>query len=110
MLANIKGWSFLLRKYKRKNVAVPSKIVLSHKNLIANVKQVTTMLNPSLNDKIMGTLPNFHSFGLTVCTLMPQLEGIPVIILRAILGRMLPVKNNQLPVICVQILAYLLSK
>jgi hypothetical protein len=27
MLANIKGWSFLLRKYKRKNVAVPSKIV-----------------------------------------------------------------------------------
>jgi acyl-[acyl-carrier-protein]-phospholipid O-acyltransferase/long-chain-fatty-acid--[acyl-carrier-protein] ligase len=34
---------------------------------------------PSLNDKIMGTLPNFHSFGLTVCTLMPQLEGIPVI-------------------------------
>ncbi len=57
----------------------PKGIMLSHKNLIANVKQVKTMLNPSLNDKIMGTLPNFHSFGLTVCTLIPQLEGIPVI-------------------------------
>jgi acyl-[acyl-carrier-protein]-phospholipid O-acyltransferase/long-chain-fatty-acid--[acyl-carrier-protein] ligase len=31
----------------------PKGIMLSHKNLIANVKQVITMLNPSLNDKIM---------------------------------------------------------
>jgi acyl-[acyl-carrier-protein]-phospholipid O-acyltransferase/long-chain-fatty-acid--[acyl-carrier-protein] ligase len=36
----------------------PKGIMLSHKNLIANVKQVGTMINPSLSDKIMGTLPN----------------------------------------------------
>jgi acyl-[acyl-carrier-protein]-phospholipid O-acyltransferase/long-chain-fatty-acid--[acyl-carrier-protein] ligase len=53
--------------------------MLSHKNLLANVKQVKAMLNPSLDDRIIGTLPIFHSFGLTVCTLLPQLEGIPVI-------------------------------
>jgi acyl-[acyl-carrier-protein]-phospholipid O-acyltransferase/long-chain-fatty-acid--[acyl-carrier-protein] ligase len=57
----------------------PKGIVLSHSNLIANVKQAKTMLNPNSNDKIMGTLPIFHSCGLTVCTLLPQLEGIPVV-------------------------------
>ena len=57
----------------------PKGIMLSHKNLIANIKQVKTMLNPKFNDRIMGTLPIFHSFGLTVCTLLPQIEGIPVI-------------------------------
>jgi acyl-[acyl-carrier-protein]-phospholipid O-acyltransferase/long-chain-fatty-acid--[acyl-carrier-protein] ligase len=31
----------------------PKGIMLSHKNLIANVKQVITMLNPSLNDKLV---------------------------------------------------------
>lgn len=58
---------------------VPKGITLSHKNLLANVKQTKTVLNPSLDDKIIGTLPIFHSFGLTVCVLMPQLEGIPVV-------------------------------
>lgn len=57
----------------------PKGIMLSHKNLLANVKQARTMLNPDLNDKIIGTLPIFHSFGLTVCILMPQLESIPVV-------------------------------
>jgi acyl-[acyl-carrier-protein]-phospholipid O-acyltransferase/long-chain-fatty-acid--[acyl-carrier-protein] ligase len=57
----------------------PKGIVLSHQNIIANVKQVKTLINPTKRDRIMGTLPIFHSFGLTICTLLPQLEGIAVV-------------------------------
>ncbi|MBE8190150.1 MAG: AMP-binding protein [Candidatus Thioglobus sp.] len=57
----------------------PNGILLSHKNIIGNIKQIKQMLNPTDADVLIGSLPIFHSFGLTVCTLMPQLEGISVI-------------------------------
>lgn len=57
----------------------PKGIVLTHKNLIANTHQVRYILNYDQNDKIIGTLPVFHSFGLTVCTILPAISGIPVI-------------------------------
>ena len=57
----------------------PKGIVLSHKNILGNTQQVKAMLNPEYDDVLIGTLPIFHSFGLTVCTLLPQLQSIPVI-------------------------------
>jgi len=57
----------------------PKGIELSHKNINGNIKQIITVLNPSDNDVMMATLPIFHSFGLTVTTLLPLLEGIPTI-------------------------------
>ncbi len=57
----------------------PKGIELSHKNLMGNIKQSTTLINPSDSDVILGTLPIFHSFGLTVTTLLPLIEGIPVV-------------------------------
>jgi acyl-[acyl-carrier-protein]-phospholipid O-acyltransferase/long-chain-fatty-acid--[acyl-carrier-protein] ligase len=57
----------------------PKGVMLSHKNLIGNVKQAKSMINPDYDDVLVATLPIFHSFGLTVCTLLPQLEGISVI-------------------------------
>lgn len=56
----------------------PKGIELSHKNIMGNIKQTTTLLNPTDNDVMLGTLPIFHSFGLTVTTLLPLIEGIPV--------------------------------
>jgi len=56
----------------------PKGIELSHKNIMGNIKQTTTLLNPKDDDVILGTLPIFHSFGLTVTTLLPLIEGIPV--------------------------------
>ena len=56
----------------------PKGIELSHKNMMGNIKQTTTLLNPSDDDVMLGTLPIFHSFGLTVTTLLPLIEGIPV--------------------------------
>lgn len=57
----------------------PKGVVLSHKNLIGNIKQVSDMLNVEQDDVMMGSLPQFHAFGLTVTGLLPLIEGIPVI-------------------------------
>jgi len=56
----------------------PKGIELTHKNILGNIKQVSAMLNFSDNDAILGSLPIFHSFGLTVTTLLPLCEGVPV--------------------------------
>ena len=57
----------------------PKGIELSHKNMMGNIKQATTLINPNDTDVMLGTLPIFHSFGLTVTTLLPLIEGIPVV-------------------------------
>lgn len=58
---------------------IPKGIVLSHRNIIANCKQISDVLDTRTNDVFMNSLPPFHSFGLTVTTMMPMLEGIPVV-------------------------------
>ncbi len=57
----------------------PKGIELSHRNMMGNIKQTTTLINPTDEDVMLGTLPIFHSFGLTVTTLLPLVEGIPVV-------------------------------
>jgi len=57
----------------------PKGIELSHKNMMGNIKQAITLINPNDDDVMLGTLPIFHSFGLTVTTLLPLIEGIPVV-------------------------------
>ena len=57
----------------------PKGIELTHQNIMGNIKQIIPILNPNDNDVMLGTLPIFHSFGLTVSTLLPLIEGIPVV-------------------------------
>ncbi|MFV2055038.1 MAG: acyl-[ACP]--phospholipid O-acyltransferase [Thiohalomonadales bacterium] len=57
----------------------PKGVVLSHKNLLGNIKQVSDMMDIQQEDIMMGSLPQFHAFGLTVCGLLPLVEGVPVI-------------------------------
>ena len=57
----------------------PKGIELSHKNLLANIKQISELLNFKKDDVILNSLPVFHSFGLTVTTLMPLCEGIKMV-------------------------------
>lgn len=58
---------------------IPKGVMLSHKNIIANVKQVADVLNMEDNDAMMANLPLFHAFGLTVSQFLPLLEGCPMI-------------------------------
>ncbi len=57
----------------------PKGIMLTHKNFMGNIKQFANLLNFKKDDVIMSTLPTFHSFGLTVATFAPLIEGVPFI-------------------------------
>ncbi len=57
----------------------PKGVVLSHRNIMANLKQISDMLNTEDTDVVMSSLPLFHAFGLTVTTFMPLVEGIPMV-------------------------------
>ncbi|GAB1262145.1 acyl-[ACP]--phospholipid O-acyltransferase [Aurantivibrio plasticivorans] len=56
----------------------PKGIMLSHRNIMANLKQIKDVLNTEDSDVVMASLPYFHAFGLTVTLFMPLIEGIPV--------------------------------
>jgi acyl-[acyl-carrier-protein]-phospholipid O-acyltransferase/long-chain-fatty-acid--[acyl-carrier-protein] ligase len=58
---------------------IPKGVMLSHRNIMSNLKQVSDILNVDDQDIIMGILPLFHAFGLTVSTFMPMVEGLPII-------------------------------
>lgn len=57
----------------------PKGVQISHKNILANVQQVTDVLNPQAQDVILANLPLFHAFGLTVTQFLPLLQGLPVV-------------------------------
>ena len=57
----------------------PKGIELSHRNIMANVRQISDVLNTEADDLILANLPPFHAFGLTVTTFLPLLEGIPMV-------------------------------
>lgn len=56
----------------------PKGVVLTHDNLYANIQQVTSVIDLTSRDKFFNALPMFHSFGLTVGTLLPIVKGIPI--------------------------------
>ncbi|MEQ1650359.1 MAG: AMP-binding protein, partial [Hyphomicrobiaceae bacterium] len=56
----------------------PKGVVLSHRNLLTNIAQGMNRVDINGEDKVFNALPVFHSFGLTVGTLMPLVYGIPL--------------------------------
>ncbi len=53
----------------------PKGVPLSHRNLLANICQFGSRLDFQAGSSMLGCLPLFHSFGLTVTTFFPLLEG-----------------------------------
>ena len=53
----------------------PKGVMLSHGNLRSNIRQIRGHVVFSRRDVILGVLPQFHSFGLTVLTLLPLMVG-----------------------------------
>ncbi len=58
---------------------VPKGVMLSHRNLMANLKQTSDVLNTEHDDVVMASLPLFHAFGLTVTQFLPLIEGLPLV-------------------------------
>ncbi len=57
----------------------PKGVVLSHRNIMGNIHQVSDVLDTQADDVVMASLPLFHAFGLTVTGLMPLVEGMPAV-------------------------------
>lgn len=57
----------------------PKGVMLTHGNLSANVRQVLDYIEIGPRDVGLGVLPQFHSFGLTVLTLMPLISGMKAV-------------------------------
>lgn len=53
----------------------PKGVVLSHRAILSNIAQVRSVIDFSAEDKVLNALPIFHSFGLTIGTLLPVFTG-----------------------------------
>ncbi len=54
----------------------PKGVVLSHANILSNLKQLEARINFNARDVVLNFLPMFHSFGFTVGTMLPILHGM----------------------------------
>ena len=56
----------------------PKGVVLSHQNVIANLKQLESRISFTPQDVVLNFLPMFHSFGFTVGSILPIVSGMRV--------------------------------
>ena len=56
----------------------PKGVVLSNRNMLANVAQVAARIDFGPTDKVFNVLPVFHAFGLTGALVLPLVSGVPV--------------------------------
>ena len=81
--------SFMSRKVDPRKPAVilftsgtegePKGVVLSHRNILANLGQVRAHIDIYPGDVVFNPLPIFHCFGLTVGTLLPLIAGVKLV-------------------------------
>ncbi len=57
----------------------PKAVPLTHRNLIANIRMGVAHIGLTRADVMLGFLPPFHSFGMSVTGLLPLLSGIRVV-------------------------------
>lgn len=55
---------------------VPKGVELTHRNLLANARQMIAVTDLTDRDRLFNAMPLFHSFGLTVGTLLPLMRGM----------------------------------
>ncbi len=61
------------------STGVPKGIMLSHHNIVSNVEAIDQVFNLTREDRLMGVLPFFHSFGVTATIWFPIISGFGVV-------------------------------
>jgi long-chain-fatty-acid--[acyl-carrier-protein] ligase len=59
--------------------AFPKAVPLTHENILTNVRDLTSAITVLESDALLGMLPPFHSFALTVTVVLPLLTGLPTV-------------------------------
>jgi acyl-[acyl-carrier-protein]-phospholipid O-acyltransferase/long-chain-fatty-acid--[acyl-carrier-protein] ligase len=57
---------------------MPKGVVLSHRNILTNAAQAKARIDFGRTDKVFNVLPMFHSFGMTVGTVLPLVSGVRI--------------------------------
>jgi long-chain acyl-CoA synthetase len=60
----------------------PKGVMLTHGNITANIRQCQQHVGFDASEVMLGILPQFHTFGLTVLTLMPLTIGARAVFMR----------------------------
>ena len=80
-ISNLKSWIGDLPAvilFTSGSEGVPKGVELTHRNLLANIRQMLAVIDVTDADRIFNALPTFHSFGLTVGTLLGLVRGLYV--------------------------------
>lgn len=70
--------------YTSGTTGFPKGAMLTHKNLISNVKSCNQVIQINNKDRILLFLPLFHSFTFTVCVLLPVYVGATIVLLESV--------------------------
>jgi non-ribosomal peptide synthetase component F len=57
----------------------PKGVMLSHYNIVSNIEQMDQVFGLTKQDRILGILPFFHSFGFTGALALPAMLGVGVV-------------------------------
>jgi len=68
-------WSVIL--FTSGTEGVPKGVVLSHRNILANVAQAEARIDFGREDRLFMALPAFHSFGFMGGIVLPLISGVP---------------------------------
>jgi acyl-[acyl-carrier-protein]-phospholipid O-acyltransferase/long-chain-fatty-acid--[acyl-carrier-protein] ligase len=61
------------------STGAPKGVMLSHHNVVSNIEGIRQVFHLTPDDRIMGVLPLFHSFGFTGTLWLPLLAGFGVV-------------------------------
>ncbi len=82
----------------------PKGVMLTHANIRSNIEQIREWVNVDQDFKFLGVLPQFHSFGMTVLSLLPLSVGAKVIYTaRFVPGKIVRLIREHRPTIFVAI-------
>jgi long-chain acyl-CoA synthetase len=82
----------------------PKGVMLSHGNISSNIAQIRAWVPLTARDVAFGVLPQFHTFGLTVLTLLPLLCGFKAVYTaRFVPGRIIKLLREHSPTLFVAI-------
>lgn len=59
--------------------SLPKAVALTHTNIIANIQWTLEVVDIQTDDRLIGFLPPFHSFGFTANTIMPLITGLQIV-------------------------------